>query len=303
MTMACNTSASASSRRPPPRARATADEMPPPIAPPDSICIIMQPGNTSAMPASASVPRRETQNVSIRPVAACASITRMFGTASRNKVGAIGPSSSRRVRGSNAALDADCSVAAATRGAAASNGMLSSGRPGDRAHIRPYKGAYALLSRRRRMAEMNSGRKPGFQDCNCLAIRQAARHVTQFYDQLLAPLGLRATQYAILGNLRRGGPMTINTLAAALVMDRTTLGRNILPLQRDGLIEVVAAPADRRRRELRLTEKGQETHRRAHERWIVAQERFDNVFGSDRAAELRGLLREVAASNFADAPG
>jgi len=153
------------------------------------------------------------------------------------------------------------------------------------------------------MAEMNSGRKPGFQDCNCLAIRQAARHVTQFYDQLMAPLGLRATQYAILGNLRRGGPMTINTLAAALVMDRTTLGRNILPLQRDGLIEVVAAPADRRRRELRLTEKGQETHRRAHERWIVAQERFDNVFGSDRAAELRGLLREVAASNFAEAAG
>jgi len=80
--------------------------------------------------------------------------------------------------------------------------------------------------------------KAGAPECNCLAIRQAARHVSQFYDQVFAPIGLRATQYAILTRLRRDGPMAINALAAALVMDRTTLGRNILPLERDGLIEI-----------------------------------------------------------------
>ena len=69
------------------------------MAPADSICIIMKPGNTSAMPASASVPRCETHQVSIRPVEACASITRMFGQASRSRVGRIAPCSSRRVRG------------------------------------------------------------------------------------------------------------------------------------------------------------------------------------------------------------
>jgi DNA-binding MarR family transcriptional regulator len=148
---------------------------------------------------------------------------------------------------------------------------------------------------------MPAGAPPSFQDCNCLAIRQAARHVTQFYDQLFAPVGLRATQYAILSRLKRGGPMTINGLAAALVMDRTTLGRNILPLQRDGLIEVVSSPADRRRRELRLTAKGAENQRQGSECWAVAQERFDEVFGSDRAAALRGLLREVVVSEFAGA--
>jgi DNA-binding MarR family transcriptional regulator len=148
---------------------------------------------------------------------------------------------------------------------------------------------------------MSDAGQPAFRDCNCLAIRQAARHVTQFYDQLFAPIGLRATQFAILGHLRRGGAMTINALAGALVMDRTTLGRNILPLQRDGLIEVVATPADRRRRELRLTEKGRDAHRRGLERWTVAQDRFDSVFGSDRAAQLRDLLREVVISDFADA--
>lgn len=74
--------------------------------------------------------------------------------------------------------------------------------------------------------------------CNCLALRQAARHVSQFYDQFLAPHGLRATQYSILARLQRGGTMSINLLAAELVMDRTTLGRNILPLQREGLISI-----------------------------------------------------------------
>jgi DNA-binding MarR family transcriptional regulator len=146
---------------------------------------------------------------------------------------------------------------------------------------------------------MSASDTTGSRDCNCLAIRQAARHVTQFYDQLFAPVGLRATQYAILSRLRRDGPMTINALAAALVMDRTTLGRNILPLQRDGLIEVVAAPADRRRRELRLTAAGVARQRAASERWGMAQARFDEVFGRDRARELRGLLREVVASDFA----
>ena len=145
---------------------------------------------------------------------------------------------------------------------------------------------------------MSAERRPSFQDCNCLAIRQAARHVSQFYDQLFAPVGLRATQYAILSRLRRDGPMTINALAAALVMDRTTLGRNILPLQRDGLIEVVASPADRRRRELRLSETGVAKQSAAGACWAVAQERFDEVFGNERAARLRGLLREVVASDF-----
>ncbi|HZK89259.1 MAG TPA: MarR family winged helix-turn-helix transcriptional regulator [Stellaceae bacterium] len=139
------------------------------------------------------------------------------------------------------------------------------------------------------------------RDCNCQAIRQAARHVTQFYDQLLAPTGLRATQFGILSRLRREGPMSINALAALLVMDRTTLGRNILPLERDGLIEIGRSATDRRRHELHLTEAGFDRHRAAFQHWEAAQQRFGTVFGEDRAAALRDLLREVAASDFAAA--
>ena len=143
-----------------------------------------------------------------------------------------------------------------------------------------------------------SDAKVRFSECNCLAIRQAARHVTQFYDQLFAPTGLRATQFAILSRLRNAGPMSINALAALLVMDRTTLGRNILPLQRDGLIEVAASADDRRRRELRLTDAGLQMHRDAVARWEEAQQRFNTVFGDERAAALRDMLREVSASDF-----
>jgi len=148
---------------------------------------------------------------------------------------------------------------------------------------------------------MSASAGSSLEDCNCLAIRQAARHVSQFYDQMFAPIGLRATQFAILSRLRRDGPMTINGLAAALVMDRTTLGRNILPLQRDGLIEIAASPRDRRRRELCLSAAGADKLRRATERWRVAQRRFDAVFGSERAAALRDLLHEVVDSEFAAA--
>src|SRR6516225_3847704 len=87
---------------------------------------------------------------------------------------------------------------------------------------------------------------PNSTDCNCLAVRQAARYITQFYDRYLAAAGLRTTQYGILAKLKRQGPMSINALAAQLIMDRTTLGRNVRPLERDGLIVIEPDPADRR---------------------------------------------------------
>ncbi len=131
--------------------------------------------------------------------------------------------------------------------------------------------------------------------CNCLALRQAARHVTQFYDGFLAPTGLRTTQYSILARLNRKGPMTINALAAEMVMDRTTLGRNVLPLQRDGLIAAVAGQSDRRSKELRLTAKGADRFRATFAAWTKAQQRFEGSFGTKRAKELRALMDEVTA--------
>src|SRR2546421_11420542 len=118
------------------------------------------------------------------------------------------------------------------------------------------------------------------RECNCLAVRQAARHVTQFYDRFLALAGLRTTQFSILARLRRRGPMTINALAADMVMDRTTLGRNILPLERDGLVRIAPATSDRRSKEVHLTRRGEKRVEAALEGWTDAQARFEAAFGS-----------------------
>jgi DNA-binding MarR family transcriptional regulator len=133
--------------------------------------------------------------------------------------------------------------------------------------------------------------------CNCLALRQAARHLTQFYDKQLTGTGVRATQYSILSRLDRRGPMTINALAAELVMDRTTLGRNIRPLQRDGLIAIGAGKADRRAKELRLTPDGTARLQAARKGWNEAQRRFERSFGPKRAQTLRALLEQVTAND------
>jgi len=137
------------------------------------------------------------------------------------------------------------------------------------------------------------------ETCNCQAIRAAARHVTQFYDQSLAPSGLRTSQFTILAKLKRNGPLTINALADDMAIDRTTLGRNILPLQRDGLISIEASAADRRAKELVLTKAGEKRLRAAAKLWFAAQARFDTVFGGKRAAVLRALMATVVASDFA----
>jgi DNA-binding MarR family transcriptional regulator len=136
-------------------------------------------------------------------------------------------------------------------------------------------------------------------ECNCHAVRAAARHITQAYDQFLAPAGLRTNQFSILAKLKRKGPLTINALAEEMVMDRTTLGRNILPLERDGLIRIAPAASDRRAKELHLTKAGEQRLQAARTGWAAAQARFESAYGVKRAAELRGLLRAVVAGDFA----
>src|SRR4029453_3568632 len=137
-----------------------------------------------------------------------------------------------------------------------------------------------------------------FPECNCLALRQAARHVTQFYDQHLAPTGLRTTQFSILAKLKRLGPATINALPRELVMDRPTLGRMMLPLERGGLIAIRDGTIDRRSKELTLTKAGVERLQRAAKLWVEAQKEFEEKFDAKRSADLRSLLRQVVGCDL-----
>src|SRR5262245_60901578 len=131
--------------------------------------------------------------------------------------------------------------------------------------------------------------------CNCLALRQAARHISQIYDSYLASEGLRTTQFSILAKLNRLGPLSINELAKSMVMDRTTLGRAIRPLERDTLL-MIGEGEDGRTRSLRLTATGQARLKAATVKWRQAQKEFEAAFGADHAADLRTTLRRVIAA-------
>jgi len=128
--------------------------------------------------------------------------------------------------------------------------------------------------------------------CNCLALRQAARHVSQLYDQHLAEVGLRTTQYSILSKLSRLGAMPIGKLAATMVMERTALSRAIGPLERDGMIKVGPGP-NRRTRSVKLTPTGETRLKAAAAHWRRAQKEFEIAVGAADAADLRTVLQHV----------
>jgi len=131
--------------------------------------------------------------------------------------------------------------------------------------------------------------------CNCLALRQAARHLSQVYDRHVAQAGLRGTQYSILSKLSRLGALPIGRLAETMVMERTALSRALGPLERDRLVAVGAGP-DARTRSVRLTAKGKARFKTATVHWRRAQKEFESAFGEDAAATLRSSLQRVVES-------
>lgn len=128
--------------------------------------------------------------------------------------------------------------------------------------------------------------------CHCLAIRQAARHMTQFYDRFLAVSGLRTTQFSVLAVLDRTGPLAVNELALHLVMDRTATGRALRPLARDGLVEI-GPGRDGRTRSLSLTPTGRAKLEAARALWRRAQTAFEAQYGAAEADILRLSLARV----------
>jgi DNA-binding MarR family transcriptional regulator len=137
--------------------------------------------------------------------------------------------------------------------------------------------------------------------CNCSALRQAARRVTRLYDDALAPTGLGVNQYSILIRLRRVGPSTIQDLARLLVMDRSTLGHLLRPLEKRGLVRLQVSEQDGRSRVIALTPAGRAVVARGRPLWATAQQRFARAFGQKDALDLRRVLKQVAMADFGEA--
>ena len=129
-------------------------------------------------------------------------------------------------------------------------------------------------------------------ECLCLQMRQTARRLSQRYDEYLQPSGLRLTQVSLLVAIALAHAIPLTRLADILALDRTTLARNLKPLERDGLVEV-SPGVDKRVHLIRLTEQGQQHLLQALPYWRQAQEEVRASLGSSQWEALRADLRRL----------
>ena len=128
--------------------------------------------------------------------------------------------------------------------------------------------------------------------CNCLNLRRASLTITKLYDDFLFPSGLTVGQYGLLRHLRVLGPLSVSALAEKVRLDRTTLVRNLAPLEKAGLIEDISAPGARERA-LKLTDQGIGKCEIAEPFWNEAQYHVEQVLGVENLDILMTLLQRV----------
>jgi DNA-binding MarR family transcriptional regulator len=120
------------------------------------------------------------------------------------------------------------------------------------------------------------------------------------YDRALDPSGIRLTQYSLLAELDRAGPMTITELADAMVMERNGLGHSLQPLKRDGLVRMEIG-SDRRSRIIVITAMGRQRLAEARPLWQQAQKQFAATFEAEEIHALRALLTTAIDADFGHA--
>jgi DNA-binding MarR family transcriptional regulator len=130
-------------------------------------------------------------------------------------------------------------------------------------------------------------------DCTCFNLRKASRTITQLFDRAMQSSGLRGTQFSILAVLAYTGAVTVTKLSDNLVMDRTTLTRNLRPLEKQGLIKVTAGE-DLRTRTVEITKSGLKTLNINYPRWEETQNMIINKLGARRFKSLIRDLTEIS---------
>ncbi|MFZ5691760.1 MAG: MarR family winged helix-turn-helix transcriptional regulator [Pseudomonadota bacterium] len=128
-------------------------------------------------------------------------------------------------------------------------------------------------------------------DCLCLASRRAARTITRRFDRALRGKGIRITQFSMLALLHLRGPLSIGALSDALGVERTTLTRNLGPVEREGLVAVRSDDNDARSRVVALTAKGRAALVKAFPSWRAVQAELTSEIGAETAANLRRMSR------------
>ena len=129
--------------------------------------------------------------------------------------------------------------------------------------------------------------------CTCLRLRKAARRVSQIYDHSLEAAGMTVTQYGLLGHLAKFDGIGIGALAEKLIMDPTTLTRNLRPLERQGFVVTKSDRRDKRSRCLHLTASGRAAFESAKPGWVRAQRHIEQALGGAETSALNAALDRV----------
>jgi DNA-binding MarR family transcriptional regulator len=141
-----------------------------------------------------------------------------------------------------------------------------------------------------------SSAKP--QGCSNARLRQLTRRVSQHYDHEMAKIGLKTTQYSLLSQVVHRGPIRPGDLAKAMVLDASTLTRNLKPLVAAGWL-TVGVGTDSRSHLIGITEAGREKRSEAQRRWKAAQESLNELLGVERVLALHELI-DRSLQCFAD---
>src|SRR5438046_475194 len=133
---------------------------------------------------------------------------------------------------------------------------------------------------------------PAAVPCVCNTLRMVSRAVTQLYDDILRPSGLRVTQFSILGAIARLGDANLRQLEHTLAIDQTTLTRSLKLLERNGAIDRVPHP-DGRIKAMTLTSKGRKALEAARPLWARAQDRVLRELGTTAWADAQRRLAHL----------
>ena len=132
------------------------------------------------------------------------------------------------------------------------------------------------------------------QTCMFNKTRTISRYVTNLYANALKEVGVTPVQFSILTAVQLIPNANVNHLSSALMMDRTTLNRNLKPLLRDGYIDIQES-TDRRERKISITQEGQEVYEKGYKKWEEAQKEFEEVIGTDDWLAMNSLFDTIIA--------
>ncbi len=124
--------------------------------------------------------------------------------------------------------------------------------------------------------------------CLCTSLREAALSLTELYDRALVPSGLKITMFRLLRRLQNAGPSTISEFAPIVNLDRSTLGRNLKVLERDGLV-TLACGKDERSKVIHLTKKAEEAIEIATPYWEKTQHQVHEILDEETQKRLNQL--------------